>query len=56
MSSTINQGTDKVSKRLRLLLTIVLLGFFAGGCFAGVLAYRGISEAQQSRSYSYVQN
>lgn len=48
MSSTFNQGTDKVSRRLRLLLTIVLLGFFAGGCFAGVMAYRGIIEARQS--------
>jgi Protein of unknown function (DUF3592) len=48
MSSTFNQGTDKVSKRIRLLLTIVLLLFFGGGCFAGVMAYRGIAEAQQS--------
>ncbi len=48
MSSTFNQGADKVSRRLRLLLTIVLLAFFAGGCFAGVMAYRGIVEAQQS--------
>ena len=48
MSSTFNQGTDKTSKRLRLLLTVVLLLFFAGGCFAGVMAYRGIVEAQQS--------
>jgi hypothetical protein len=48
MSSAFNQGTDKVSKRLRLLLTIVLLLFFGGGCFAGVMAYRGIVEAQQT--------
>lgn len=54
MSSTINQGTDKVSKRLRLLLTIVLLGFFAGGCFAGVMAYRGVVEAQQSLQWPTV--
>ena len=48
MSSTFNQGTDKGSKRLRLLLTIVLLVFFGGGCLSGVMAYRGIMEAQQS--------
>lgn len=54
MSSTINQGIDKVSKRLRLLLTIVLLLFFGGGCFAGVMAYRGIVEAQQSLQWPTV--
>lgn len=48
MSSTFNQGNDKTSKRIRLLLTIVLLLFFCGGCLFGVMAYRGIVEAQQS--------
>ena len=48
MTSPFNQGNDKVSKRVRLLLTIVLLLFFSGGCFAGVMAYRAIIEAQQS--------
>lgn len=48
MGSTFNQGTDKTSKRLRLLLSVVLLLFFGGGCFAGVMAWRGIIEAQES--------
>lgn len=33
---------------MRLLLTFVLLLFFGGGCIAGVMAYRGITEAQRS--------
>lgn len=48
MNSTFNQGYDKTSKRLRLLLTVVSLLFFCGGCLSGVMAYRGIVEAQQS--------
>ena len=45
---------DKTSKGLRLLISIVCLLFFLGGSAAGVMAYRGIQEAQQSLQWPTV--
>lgn len=48
MSSTNVQTVKKSSRWLKLLLTVVSLAFFGGGCVLGIVAYRAIQEAQQS--------
>lgn len=54
MTAPSDQAHDKTSRWLRILLTIVCLGFFCGGCVAGVIAYRGLQEAQQSLQWPTV--
>ena len=48
MTASTAPANDKTSNWLRILLTIVCLVFFCGGCVVGLMAYRGIDEARQS--------
>jgi hypothetical protein len=48
MTDATAPANDKTSNWLRILLTIVCLVFFCGGCVVGLMAYRGINEARQS--------
>jgi hypothetical protein len=54
MNAPDGPAQGKTSKGLRLLISIVCLLFFLGGCTAGMMAYRGIQEAQQSLQWPTV--
>lgn len=48
MTAPTTPTNDKTSNWLRILLTIICLVAFCGGCIVGLFAYRGIDEARQS--------
>jgi hypothetical protein len=51
ISSTNVKTVNKSSRWLKVLLTVVSLAFFGGGCALGMVAYQAIQEAQQSLNW-----
>ena len=49
-----SQPVPHASRTLKTILTLVCLAFFAGGCVAGVIAYRAITEANASNEWPTV--